>query len=215
MPDEVLHALMGQPMDLGDPRVDETIAACEQGLKALLRAPDADVFLYACNGHGAWEAVIENLLPPGAAVLIPGTGHFSESWAVQTEALGRRVLRTPWQEGLPIDPAVVAEALHADQAREIRAVFVVHTDTSSGITSDVPALRAAIDAVRHPALFVVDFLLVRNQKMLLLVLMLVKILLETQVNRLTKLNVLFLNQVKLVYFQFKIILLMQVEHTYF
>ena len=156
LPDEVLHALMGQPMDLGDPRVDETIAACEQGLKALLRAPQADVFLYACNGHGAWEAVIENLLPPGAAVLIPGTGHFSESWAVQTEALGRRVLRTPWQEGLPIDPAVVAEVLRADQAREIRAVFVVHTDTSSGITSDVQALRAAIDAVGHPALFVVD-----------------------------------------------------------
>lgn len=156
LPDEVLHALMGQPMDLGDPRVDETIAACEQGLKSLLRAPEADVFLYACNGHGAWEAVVENLLPPGAAVLIPGTGHFSESWAVQTEALGRRVLRTPWQEGLPIDPAVVAEALRADRAREIRAVFVVHTDTSSGITSDVPALRAAIDAVGHPALFVVD-----------------------------------------------------------
>lgn len=156
LPDKVLHALMGQPMDLGDPRVDETIAACEQGLKSLLRAPEADVFLYACNGHGAWEAVVENLLPPGAAVLIPGTGHFSESWAVQTEALGRRVLRTPWQEGLPIDPAVVAEALRADRAREIRAVFVVHTDTSSGITSDVPALRAAIDAVGHPALFVVD-----------------------------------------------------------
>ena len=127
LPDEVLHALMRQPMDMGDPRNDETIAACEAGLKQVLQTQSADVFFYACNGHGAWEAAIENLLPPGGTVLIPGTGHFSESWAVQTEALGRKVVRTPWVEGLPIDPAVVTAAL-----------------------------RAALDAADHPALFVVD-----------------------------------------------------------
>jgi len=156
LPDEVLHALMGQPMDMGDPRVDETIAACEQGLKHLLQTTAADVFLYACNGHGAWEAVVENIVPPGGLVLIPGTGHFSESWAVQTEALGRRVLRTAWVEGLPIDAAAVQAALQQDTKREIVALFMIHTDTSSGITSDVPALRAAIDAADHPALLVVD-----------------------------------------------------------
>ena len=156
LPDEVLHALMRQPMDMGDPRVDETIAACEEGLRQLLQTEAADVFFYGCNGHGAWEAVVENIVPPGGTVLIPGTGHFSESWAVQTEALGRKVVRTPWIEGLPIDPAVVTEALRQDKTREIVAVFVVHTDTSSGITSDVDALRAALDAADHPALFVVD-----------------------------------------------------------
>ena len=156
LPDEVLHALMCQPMDMGDPRVDETIAACEAGLKRVLQTAASDVFFYASNGHGAWEAAIENLLPPGAAVLIPSTGHFSESWAVQTEALGRRVVRTPWLEGFPIDVQAVTAALRADHAREIVAVFVVHTDTSSGITSDVPALRAALDKAEHPALFVVD-----------------------------------------------------------
>ena len=156
LPDEVLHALMRQPMDMGDPRVDETIAACEEGLRQLLQTEAADVFFYGCNGHGAWEAVVENIVPPGGTVLIPGTGHFSESWAVQTEALGRKVIRTPWIEGLPIDPAVVTEALRQDKTREIVAVFVVHTDTSSGITSDVDALRAAVDAADHPALFVVD-----------------------------------------------------------
>ena len=156
LPDEVLHALMRQPMDMGDPRVDETIAACEEGLRQLLQTEAADVFFYGCNGHGAWEAVVENIVPPGGTVLIPGTGHFSESWAVQTEALGRKVIRTPWIEGLPIDPAVVTEALRQDKTREIVAVFVVHTDTSSGITSDVDALRAALDAADHPALFVVD-----------------------------------------------------------
>ena len=156
LPDEVLHALMRQPMDMGDPRVDETIAACEEGLRQLLQTEAADVLFYGCNGHGAWEAVVENIVPPGGTVLIPGTGHFSESWAVQTEALGRKVIRTPWIEGLPIDPAPVTEALRQDKTREIVAVFVVHTDTSSGITSDVDALRAALDAADHPALFVVD-----------------------------------------------------------
>ena len=156
LPDEVLHALMRQPMDMGDPRVDDTIAACEAGLQRVLRSAAADVFFYACNGHGAWEAAVQNLVPPGGTVLVPGTGHFSESWAVQTEALGRRVVRTPWVQGLPIDAAAVTEALRQDRERHIAAVFVVHTDTSSGITSDVPALRAAIDAADHPALFVVD-----------------------------------------------------------
>ena len=156
LPDEVLHALMRQPMDMGDPRVDETIAACETGLKQVLQTTASDVFFYACNGHGAWEAAVENLVPPGGTVLIPGTGHFSESWAVQTEALGRRVVRTPWVEGLPISPAAVTQALLEDKAKDIVAVFVVHTDTSSGITSDVPALRAALDAADHPALLVVD-----------------------------------------------------------
>lgn len=156
VPDEVLHAMARQPMDMGDPRVDETIAACEAGLRRLLHTETADLFFYATNGHGAWEVAVENLLPPGGAVLIPGTGHFSESWAVQTEALGRRVVRTPWHPGWPIHLDGVAKALRADVAREIVAVFAVHTDTASGITSDMAALRATIDATGHPALLVVD-----------------------------------------------------------
>ena len=143
VPDEVLWAMNRQPMDLGDPRVDSSIQTCETGLRRLLQTEAADVFLYASNGHGVWEAVVENLLPLGAVALVPGTGHFSESWAVQTEALGRRVLRTPWIEGLPIDVAAVAQALRQDHQHEIRAVFVVHTDTSSGVSTDLAALRAA------------------------------------------------------------------------
>jgi alanine-glyoxylate transaminase/serine-glyoxylate transaminase/serine-pyruvate transaminase len=156
VPDEVLHAMARQPMDMGDPRLDATIAACEAGLRGLINSPDAEVFFYATNGHGAWEVVVENLLPPGSLVLIPGTGHFSESWALQTEALGRRVLRTPWVPGRAIDPAVVAQALQGDLAQQIVAVFVVHTDTASGISNDLAAIRAAISATGHPALLVVD-----------------------------------------------------------
>jgi alanine-glyoxylate transaminase/serine-glyoxylate transaminase/serine-pyruvate transaminase len=156
VPEEVLWAMCRQPMDLGDPRVSQTIESCEVGLRRLMGAPAAEIFLYASNGHGVWEAVVENLLPLGGVSLVPGTGHFSESWAIQTEALGRRVVRTPWIEGRPIDVAAVVQALEDDRERRIGAVFVVHTDTSSSVTTDLAALRAAVDATGHPALFVVD-----------------------------------------------------------
>ncbi len=156
LPEAVLQAMSAQPMDLADPRVDANIAACEQGLKRLLHTTAADVFMYAANGHGVWEAVVENLAAPGEAVLVPGTGHFSESWAVQTEGLGRRVVRTPWREGWPIDADVVEQALRDDKARAIKAVFAVHTDTASSVTSDLAAIRHAIDAAGHPALLVAD-----------------------------------------------------------
>lgn len=156
VPEAVQHALTLQPMDLADARVDENIAACELGLRRLFSAAHAVPFLYAGNGHGAWEAVAANLLGPGRKVLVPGTGHFSESWAQQCEALGACVVRTAWREGWPIDLAEVTAALRADTAHEIVAVFAVHTDTASGVTTDLPALRAAIDAAAHPALFVVD-----------------------------------------------------------
>ena len=144
-----------QSMDLGDPRVAEIIAECETGLKSLLGTDD-DVYLYACNGHGAWEAAAVNLLAPGKAALVAGIGHFSESWAVQTEALGRRVVRTPIRPGLPIDAAAIEAALRDDARHEIAAVFFVHTDTASSITSDLRQARAAIDAAGHPALLVAD-----------------------------------------------------------
>ena len=156
IPEEVLNAMHRQPMDHGDPRLDQVIGAIDQGIKRLLQTKASELYMFASNGHGAWETTIENLLAPGQSVLIPGTGHFSESWAVQAEALGRRVIRTPFREGHPIDPNDVEQALRADAKREIVAVFAVHTDTASSTTSDLGALRAAIDAAGHPALFVVD-----------------------------------------------------------
>jgi len=156
IPAEVLNAMHRQPMDHGDPRLEQLIAVCETGLRRLLQTDQADVFLYISNGHGAWEATIENLLAPGQAVLIPGSGHFSEQWAIQVEATGRRVVRTPYREGYPIDPGGVEQALRADKQRDIVAVFTVHTDTASSATCDLKAIRAAIDAAGHPALFVAD-----------------------------------------------------------
>jgi alanine-glyoxylate transaminase/serine-glyoxylate transaminase/serine-pyruvate transaminase len=156
VPDEVVSAMARQPTDLADPRVPQLIAACESGMKELLKTDRAEVIFYAANGHGAWEAVIANLVAPGTSVLVPGTGHFSDSWAEQVEAFGGRALRTPYTEGMPIDPSAVEAALRDDAAHRIAAIFVVHTDTASGTSCDLPALRRAIDAAAHPALFVVD-----------------------------------------------------------
>ena len=156
LPDEVLDAMHRQPMDLGDPRVADLIQTCEDGLRRLLASASAEIVMYAANGHGAWEVTIENLLPMGAAVLIPGTGHFSEQWALQVEALGRRAIRTPWREGFPIDVVAVEQTLRADVQGDIVAVFTVQTDTASGVTSDIDLVRKAIDTTRHGALFVVD-----------------------------------------------------------
>ena len=156
VPLAVMQAMANQPMDLADPRLNVIIDRVEAGLKRLLNTESANIFLYAANGHGAWEAVISNLIAPGQTVLVPGTGHFSESWAVQTEAMGGHVIRTPWVEGLSIDVAAVERVLREDTEHKIVAVFAVHTDTASSISSDLLALRAVLDAVKHPALFVVD-----------------------------------------------------------
>src|SRR5258706_11430726 len=156
IPAEVLNAMHRQPMDHADPRLDAVIANCESGLKRLLGTSGAELFLYAANGHGVWEAVSENLLAPGEAALIPATGHFSEQWALLLEASGRRAICTPYRAGYPIDASTIEEMLRADAKREIAAVFAVHTDTASGITHDIAAIRAAIDATGHPALLVVD-----------------------------------------------------------
>lgn len=156
VPDEVVHAMARQPTDLADPRVPRLIAACESGIRGLMKTERAEVFFYAANGHGAWEAIIANLVAPGTSVLVPGTGHFSDRWAEQIEAFGGQALRTAYTEGLPIDAAAVETALRDDPDHRIGAVFVVHTDTASGTTSDLAALRRALAAAAHPALFVVD-----------------------------------------------------------
>jgi alanine-glyoxylate transaminase/serine-glyoxylate transaminase/serine-pyruvate transaminase len=156
VPDEVLHAMSRQPTDLADPRVAQLIAACEQGVKRLLHTTRAEVLFFSANGHGGWEAVIANLVAPGTRILVPGTGHFSDGWAEQVQAFGGEAVRTPYVEGTPIDAAAVEAALRADTAHTIAAVFAVHTDTASGTTSDLAAIRRAIDAARHPALYVVD-----------------------------------------------------------
>ena len=95
VPPEVVHAMSRQPIDMADPRLDQVIALCEEGLRRLVQTDTGEVFLYAANGHGAWEAVIANLVSPGQRVRVTGTGPFSDSWALRCTAVGVEALRTP------------------------------------------------------------------------------------------------------------------------
>jgi len=156
VPDAVRDA-MGRPsLDLSDPRLDSLVRDCETGLAALLGTREADVLMYAANGHGAWEAAIANLVAPGAEVLVAGSGFFAEAWALHVEALGGVARRTPIRPGRALDPLAIETALRADTARRIVAVFAVQTDTASGATSDLAAVRRALDRSGHPAFLVAD-----------------------------------------------------------
>ena len=114
------------------------------------------VFLYASNGHGAWEAALANLVGEGDLVLVPSTGMFSWAWGRLAEDLGARVEELPsdWRSGF--DSARIEERLHADPGHRIRAVLAVQTDTATSVTSDVAAARRALDTSGHPALLMAD-----------------------------------------------------------
>jgi len=116
----------------------------------------AMVVIYPSSGTGAWEAALVNTLSPCDRVLMFETGHFASLWQQMATRLGLDIDLVPgdWRHG--VDPALVAEKLAADRDHRIKAVCVVHNETSTGVTSRIDEIRAAIDAARHPALFMVD-----------------------------------------------------------
>jgi alanine-glyoxylate transaminase/serine-glyoxylate transaminase/serine-pyruvate transaminase len=114
------------------------------------------VVIYPASGTGAWEAALVNTLSPGDQVLMAETGHFASLWKRLAERLGLAVEFLPgdWRHG--VSPDAVEARLTADREHAIRAVCVVHNETSTGVTSSIPDVRAAIDRARHPALYMVD-----------------------------------------------------------
>ena len=155
IPDRVLNAMHRQPLDLSDPQLAEIVQSCLDDLKEVF-ATAGDMFIYAANGHGGWEAVLSNLFASGETALIPQTGYFSESWADHARMLGIDAQTMPGDIRRAIDPERLEPTLRNDRTGQIKAVLAVHADTATGVASDIPALRAAIDAARHPALLVVD-----------------------------------------------------------
>jgi alanine-glyoxylate transaminase/serine-glyoxylate transaminase/serine-pyruvate transaminase len=155
VPDAVLEAI-GRPTI--DHRGDE-FAGIVRGVLRDLRpvfGTSGPIAMYPGSGTGGWEAALVNTLSPGDRVLSCETGFFAAGWAALAGKLGLAVdvIATDWRG--PADPAAIAAALEHDEGREIRAVLVVHNETSTGATSDVGAIRAAIDRVGHPALLLVD-----------------------------------------------------------
>jgi alanine-glyoxylate transaminase / serine-glyoxylate transaminase / serine-pyruvate transaminase len=155
VPDRVLRAIDAPTIDHRGPGFAELGLALNADLRRVFQTA-GPVVTYPSSGTGAWEAALVNTLSPGDRVLAFETGHFATLWKALAERLGLEVqwIEGDWRRGA--DPDAAAEALAADREHAIRAVCVVHNETSTGVTSRVPEIRAALDAAGHPALLLVD-----------------------------------------------------------
>ncbi|MBS7812245.1 pyridoxal-phosphate-dependent aminotransferase family protein [Roseococcus pinisoli] len=155
VPDRVLRALDNPTMDHRGPDFGKLGGAILEKIKAIFQTK-SHVVIFPASGTGAWEAALVNTLSPGDRVVMCETGHFASLWCEMAERLAIRpeVLKGDWRRGA--DPAQIEAHLRADKAHEIKAVCVVHNETSTGSTSRIAEVRRAIDAAGHPALLLVD-----------------------------------------------------------
>ncbi len=155
VPGRVLRAIAEPTIDHRGPAFADLGRSALTGLKRVFKT-DGPVVVFPASGTGAWEAALVNTLSPGDAVVMVRTGWFATLWSEMATRLGLEpiMLDTDWRRGA--DPAAIEAALRADVAHRIRAVCVVHNETSTGCVSPIAAVRAAIDAARHPALLIVD-----------------------------------------------------------
>jgi alanine-glyoxylate transaminase / serine-glyoxylate transaminase / serine-pyruvate transaminase len=155
VPDRVLRAIDRATIDHRGPGFFALAKDTIAGMKRIFRTT-GPVAVYGASGTGAWEAALVNTLSAGDRVLAFETGHFATLWKHLAERLGIAVEFVPsdWRHG--VDPAAVEARLAADKGHAFKAVMVVHNETSTGVTSRVPEVRAAIDRAKHPALLLVD-----------------------------------------------------------
>jgi alanine-glyoxylate transaminase/serine-glyoxylate transaminase/serine-pyruvate transaminase len=155
VPDRILRAIAQPTIDHRGPAFSALGRDVIAGLQRIFRT-SGHVAIYAASGTGAWEAALVNTLSPGDAVLMFETGHFASLWRDMAARLGLAVDFVPgdWRRG--VDPASVRQKLSDDRDRKIKAVAVVHNETSTGVTSNIPAVRRAMDEAGHPALLLVD-----------------------------------------------------------
>src|SRR6266481_336454 len=155
VPDRILRAIDRPTIDHRGPdfaRLGKEVLA---GLRRVFKTAQP-VIVYPASGTGAWEAALSNTLSPGDRVLMFETGHFATLWREMAERLGLSVDFVPgdWRHG--VDPALVEDKLRADPQGKVRAVCVVHNETSTGVASRIPEVRAAMSRAGHPALLLVD-----------------------------------------------------------
>jgi alanine-glyoxylate transaminase/serine-glyoxylate transaminase/serine-pyruvate transaminase len=155
VPDRILRAMDQPTIDHRSADFASLAKPCLEGIKAVFQTRHP-VIIFPGSGTGGWEAAMVNTLSPGDRVLAFETGHFATLWSKMAANLSLTVDMVPgdWRHG--VDPALVAERLTGDLHHEIKAVMVVHNETSGGITSNVAGVRRAIDAAKHPALLMVD-----------------------------------------------------------
>jgi alanine-glyoxylate transaminase/serine-glyoxylate transaminase/serine-pyruvate transaminase len=155
VPDRILRAIDRPTIDHRGPEFAALAKAAIAGMKRIFRTEGA-LAVFPSSGTGAWEAALANTLSPGDKVLAVETGQFAALWRAMASRLGLAVelLPTDWRH--PADPEEIEARLSADKAHAIKAVMIVHNETSTGVMSDVAAIRRAIDRARHPALYMVD-----------------------------------------------------------
>jgi alanine-glyoxylate transaminase/serine-glyoxylate transaminase/serine-pyruvate transaminase len=155
VPDEVIRAMARPAVNIYEGELEATTASILRDLRPVART-EGQAFIYIANGHGAWEAAVANTLSRGDRVLVLESGRFAVGWGEMAGAMGVEVEVLNAAPGRAVDPNAVEARLRADRAHAIRAVMVVQVDTASSVKNDIAAIRAAIDAARHPALFMVD-----------------------------------------------------------
>ena len=155
VPDRVLRALDHPTIDHRGPEFARLTLEILDGLKRVFQT-SSPIVIYPASGTGAWEAALVNTLSPGDRVLMFETGHFATLWRKMADKLGLVVDFVPgdWRSGA--DAAIVESRLGADKAHAIKAVLVVHNETSTGVTTAIPPIHQAIDRAGHPALLMVD-----------------------------------------------------------
>ena len=155
VPERILRAIDRATIDHRGPEFQKLGQEVLIGLKQVFKTAGS-VIVYPASGTGAWEAALVNSLSPGDKVLMVETGHFATLWFNMANKLGLKpeFIKGDWRHGA--DPAALEARLEEDRAHEIKAVCVVHNETSTGVTSRIAEVRKAIDSTRHPALFMVD-----------------------------------------------------------
>ena len=159
VPDRILRAMSLPTIDHRGPEFGPLGKRVLSGMQRIFQTRHP-VVIYPASGTGAWEAALANTLSPGDAVLMYETGHFASLWNKMATRLGLKTefIGLPgvegWRRGVQAD--LIEKRLRADTQHQIKAVCVVHNETSTGVTSDIRAVRKAIDAAKHPALLMVD-----------------------------------------------------------
>jgi len=155
IPERVLRAMDRGNIDFTGAAFKAIAEECFAGLKRVFKT-DRTILAYPATGHGAWEAALVNLFSPGDKVLVLESGFFSLNWGLRGAAFGLEVETLPNDWRTAIEPGKLEDWLRDDREHAIKAVLAVHCETSTGVVNDIAALRRAIDAARHPALFLVD-----------------------------------------------------------
>lgn len=155
VPDRVLRAMAKPTIDHRGPEFSRLALEVLEGLKQVCKT-SGSIVIFPSSGTGAWEAALVNTLSPGDRILMVETGHFATLWHGIAVRFGLDIdfIPTDWRHG--VDPGIIEEKLSQDREQKIKAVAIVHNETSTGVASRISEIRKAMDRASHPALFLVD-----------------------------------------------------------